>query len=49
MACSRAERESLLNQLRVKAPLEWQRYGTELMRNITQYPRKRCCVSVGEV
>ncbi len=49
MACAPAERESLLNQLRVKAPLEWENYGTELMRNIAQYPRYGCCVSVGEV
>ena len=44
-----AEREALLNQLRLKAPQEWARFGTELMRNVAQYPRNGCCVSVGEV
>jgi DNA-binding IclR family transcriptional regulator len=49
MACPPAERDSLLNRLRVKAPDDWERYGVELMRNIAQYPRKGCCVSLGEV
>jgi len=49
MSCSPPEREALLNQLRLKAPQEWARFGTELMRNVAQYPRNGCCVSVGEV
>lgn len=49
MACLPAERESLLNQLRILAPDEWERYGVELMRNLAQYARYGCCVSIGEV
>lgn len=49
MSCSPPERESLLNQLRLKLPDEWQQHGTELMRNVLQYPRHGCCVSVGEL
>lgn len=49
MALPPEERKRLLNQLRVKAPDEWQRYGEQLTRNIDQYPRFGCCVQVGEV
>lgn len=49
MSCSPPERQALLNQLRLKAPDEWDRHGVELMRNVAQYPRHGCCVSVGEV
>jgi DNA-binding IclR family transcriptional regulator len=49
MSCSPPEREALLNQLRLKAPQEWERYGTELTRNVLEYARNGCCVSVGEV
>lgn len=49
MACSPSERESVLNQLRLKVPQEWERHATELLRNISQYPSQGCCVSVGEV
>jgi transcriptional accessory protein Tex/SPT6 len=43
------EREALLNQIQVKSPQDWQRYGGKLMENLQQYPRDGCCVSVGEV
>lgn len=49
MACSPAEREGLLNQLRVKAPQEWATHGEKLSENLAQYPRRGCCVSVGEI
>ncbi|WP_077563701.1 IclR family transcriptional regulator [Polaromonas sp. C04] len=49
MACPPREREALLNQLRVKTPDEWERHGTEVMRNLAQYARWGSCVSVGEV
>lgn len=49
MACGPDERDSLMNQLRVKAPQEWERYGEQLCKNVAQYPRRGCCVSVGEV
>jgi DNA-binding IclR family transcriptional regulator len=49
MACSPSEREGLLNQLRIKAPQEWDTHRAELQRNLADYPRFGCCVSVGEV
>jgi len=49
MACSPPEREALLNQLRLKAPAEWERFGPELLQNIAQYPQRGCCVSMGEI
>ena len=49
MSCSLAEREALINQLRLKVPDEWTRHETELLGNVARYPRQGCCVSVGEV
>jgi DNA-binding IclR family transcriptional regulator len=49
MACDSAQREALLNQLRVKAPQEWERHHAELLRNLQEYARYGSCVSVGEV
>ena len=49
MACSPPEREAMLNQLRLRAPEEWQRHSTELISNITQYPARGCCIAVGEL
>ncbi|MEY4654526.1 MAG: hypothetical protein RI884_3107 [Pseudomonadota bacterium] len=49
MSCRPPQREALINQLQVKAPEEWQRYGARLMDNVRQYPRHGCCVQVGEV
>ena len=47
--CDPAERERLLNQVRVHAPDEWQRHAGQLQRNLTDYPGRGCCTSVGEV
>lgn len=49
MACRPQEREALLNQLRVRAPEEWERHRDRLTDNIAQYARTGCCVSVAEI
>lgn len=49
MACPPKDRESLLNQLRVKSPGEWDRHHEQLTQNLAQYSRSGCCVSVGEI
>lgn len=49
MSSPPAERESILNQLRVKEPEQWQRYGNELQRNLAEFSRYGSCVSVGEI
>ena len=49
LACSLPEREALLNQLRIKARAEWDTHQAELLRNLAEYPRVGCCVSVGEI
>lgn len=49
MAMGPAEREALLNQLRIRAPLEWAQHQAELLRNLREFARQGCCVSVGEV
>ena len=49
MACRPPEREAVLNQLRVKVPQEWERYGGAVLQNIERYAHDECCVSVGEL
>lgn len=49
MACAPAEREALLNRLRVKAPDEWARHEKPLLHNLAQYPKRGFCVSLGEI
>jgi DNA-binding IclR family transcriptional regulator len=49
LSCRAAQREALLNQLQVKAPQEWLKYGPQLLDNIQQYGRYGSCVSLGEV
>ncbi len=48
-ACATAEREALLNKIRVTLPQEWRRHGDRLLHNLAAYPARGCCVSVGEV
>ncbi|HSW17400.1 MAG TPA: IclR family transcriptional regulator [Ramlibacter sp.] len=49
MACRPAEREAILNQLRLREPAQWKRYGPGLKENIARFAHDGCCVSVGEV
>ncbi len=49
MSCRPAEREALINQLKVKEPEDWRRHHRALMDNLRHYARHGCCVSVGEV
>lgn len=49
MACPAAQREAMLNQLRVKAPGEWARHEKALLRSLAQYPAIGCCIALGEV
>lgn len=48
-ACSPAERQSLLNQIQVKAPQDWARHKDRLLHSLAQYAHWGCCTSVGEV
>lgn len=48
-ACSPAERQSLLNQIQVKAPADWARYKDRMLQSLADYPILGCCTSVGEV
>jgi len=47
--CSASERQALINQVQVKAPEQWKRYGPRVLHNLAEYPNTGCCVSVGEV
>ena len=47
--CTPAERRSLLNQIKVKAPEDWARYKDQMLRSLADYPSLGCCLSVGEV
>jgi DNA-binding IclR family transcriptional regulator len=48
-ACSPAQRQSLLNQIQVKAPADWKRHRVRLQDSLAQFHNSGCCVSVGEV
>lgn len=49
MSCTAEERQALINEIKVKAPAEWERHGERVMANLAQYPQWGCCVSVGEL
>lgn len=49
MALPPEERTAQLNQIRVKAPEQWARFGKDVERNIRQFAKHGCCVSVGEL
>ncbi len=49
MACRPTERTALLNQLRIKAPQEWEKHHLKLQENLDGYAQHGCCVSVGEI
>lgn len=49
MSCSTEERMTLINEIKVKAPLEWERHAQRVMDNVAQYPQRGCCISMGEV
>ncbi len=48
-ACSPAERQALMNQIKIKAPDEWAQHQERLHESLAQYPRLGFCTSVGEV
>ncbi len=47
--CGAAERQAILNQIRVKRPQEWARHRERLEHNLAEYASRGCCVSVGEL
>jgi DNA-binding IclR family transcriptional regulator len=49
MALDLEARESIMNQVRVKAPAQWERFGRSVQRSIKHYERWQCCTSVGEL
>lgn len=49
MSCGATERQALLNEIKVKAPQEWERHAERVMASLAQFPQWGCCISVGEV
>jgi DNA-binding IclR family transcriptional regulator len=49
MSCPMPERQAVINQIKVKAPDQWARFGKALSRSLNQYPKLGCCVSLGEI
>ena len=47
--CGAAERQAIMNQVRVKQPDEWERHAARLQKNLDGYASRGCCVSVGEL
>ncbi|QJW85600.1 IclR family transcriptional regulator [Ramlibacter terrae] len=48
-ACSPADRQAILNQIREGAGRRMARYRERLLQSLADYPATGCCVSVGEV
>lgn len=48
-ACDTQTQQSIINQIRVKAPDQWQRWGKAVQRNLKNYPQHGVCTSLGEV
>lgn len=46
--CSAYEREALLNQISVKLPEQYALHEARLKRNLDDYRKIKCCISVGE-
>ena len=49
LGCTADARTALLNQIRVKEPKQWSRYGAKALESVQQYPVHGCCTSVGEI
>lgn len=48
-SCSPTERASLTNQLRIKQPHSWAAHQDQVEKNLSNYAKLGCCVSVGEI
>jgi len=49
MSCQKDERMQILNQIQIRSPEDWQRFGEATMANIKQFARHGCCTNVGEL
>jgi len=49
LGCTPPAREALINQVKVKEPEQWDRYGKQVLENIRNYPQYGCCTAVGDV
>jgi DNA-binding IclR family transcriptional regulator len=48
-ACDEAEQQALLNEIRVKAPQEWESHGPNLQRALKNFSRTGFCASYGDL
>ena len=49
LGCTPSTREALINQVKIKEPQQWERYGKKVLENFSDYPQYGCCTAVGEV
>ena len=47
--CTPAERQSLINEVRVKTPEQWERHGATVLQNIEEFPKLGFCRSHGDL
>ncbi len=47
--CTPAAREALLNQVQIKDPAQWSRYGPKVLESLRDYAHFGCCTALGEV
>lgn len=49
LGCTPAAREALINQIKIKDPLQWQQHEKKVLENFIDYPQFGCCTSVGDL
>lgn len=48
MGCTPAVREALVNQIKVKLPQQWERFGFQAQENFRNFASYGCCTATGE-
>lgn len=48
-ACDADERQAVLNEIRVKAPEQWQKHGKNLQQSLKDFARTGFCASYGDL
>lgn len=49
LGCTPSARESLINQVKIKEPDQWERYRKKVQENFLEFPQYGCCTAIGEV
>jgi len=48
-ACTPADREAILNEIRIKTPEAWERHGRKITQSLSDYEKLGFCMSAGDL